>query len=78
MPATGPPASTSPRPKSPRAMATAAKRVFILADHAKIGLTSRVGFCPVERIDTLITDARAEGSEGLAALRARITTVVVA
>jgi len=40
-------------------MATAAKRVFILADHAKIGLTSRVGFCPVERIDTLIVDARA-------------------
>ena len=47
-----------------RAMATAAKRVFILADHAKIGLTSRVGFCPVERIDTLIVDARAEGSPG--------------
>jgi len=33
-------------------MATAAKRVFILADHGKIGPISRVGFCPVERIDT--------------------------
>ena len=59
-------------------MASAARRVVILADHAKIGLTSRVGFCPVERIDTLITDARAEGSAGLTALRARIATVVVA
>lgn len=61
-----------------RAMATAAKRVFILADHAKIGLTSRVGFCPVERIDTLIIDAHAEGSSGLTALRSKIATVVVA
>jgi DeoR/GlpR family transcriptional regulator of sugar metabolism len=61
-----------------RAMASAAKRVFILADHAKIGLTSRVGFCPVGRIDTLITDARAEGSPGLAALRSEIETVIVA
>jgi len=43
-----------------------------------IGLTSRAGFCAVERIDTLITDARAEGSERLAALRAKIATVVVA
>ena len=52
--------------------------MFILADHAKIGLTSRVGLCPVERIDTLIIDARAEGSSGLTALRSKIATVVVA
>jgi DeoR/GlpR family transcriptional regulator of sugar metabolism len=61
-----------------RAMASAAKRVFILADHAKIGSTSRVGFCPVERIDTLITDTRAERSAGLAALREKVATVVIA
>jgi len=61
---------------APAPWATAAKRVFILADHAKIGLTSRVGFCPVERVDTLIIGARAEGSSGLTALRSKIATVV--
>jgi DeoR/GlpR family transcriptional regulator of sugar metabolism len=61
-----------------RAMASAAKRVFILADHSKIGSTSRVGFCPVERIDTLITDARAEGSAELGRLREKVANVVVA
>ncbi len=60
-----------------RAMAAAARRVFILADHSKIGQTSRVGFCPVERIDTLITDSRAADNPALAAFHTAATTVMI-
>jgi len=61
-----------------RAMAVAAKRVLILADHSKIGQTSRVAYCAPERIDTLITDARAADEAALGALRGVIGEVVIA
>jgi DeoR family transcriptional regulator, fructose operon transcriptional repressor len=61
-----------------RAMATNAKRVFILADHSKIGQTSRVAYCGVDHVDTLITDQRAADNHELTALRSAVRTVIVA
>jgi DeoR family transcriptional regulator, fructose operon transcriptional repressor len=61
-----------------RAMATNAKRVFILADHGKIGQESRVGYCAADRVDTLITDQRAADGPELSALRSVVRNVVVA
>ena len=50
------------------AMVGNAGRTVILADHSKIGQASRVSFCPVEGIDTLVTDARSRDLPELAAL----------
>lgn len=45
-----------------------ADRTVILADHSKLGQSSRVSFCPLERIDRLITDTRAAKAPGHAEL----------
>ncbi|WP_369930217.1 DeoR/GlpR family DNA-binding transcription regulator [Xanthomonas sp. NCPPB 2632] len=51
-----------------RAMCSNARRIVIAADHSKIGVRSRVAWCPADRIDLLVTDRRAEKSRGIAAL----------
>jgi DeoR/GlpR family transcriptional regulator of sugar metabolism len=51
-----------------RAMCANARRIVIAADHSKIGVRSRVAWCPADRIDLLVTDRRAEKSRGIAAL----------
>lgn len=61
-----------------RAMAHHARQLFILADHSKIGLCSRVSYCDVARIDHLITDRKAAQREAYAALVGRVASVVVA
>ena len=61
-----------------RAMAGQAMRTVILADHSKIGQTSRVSFCPLERIDRLITDGKAPRSPGHAALAKAGCPIVLA
>lgn len=38
------------------AMVNNADKVLLLADHSKIGKVSRVSYCPIKRIDFLITD----------------------
>lgn len=43
-----------------QAMAQAAERRVILADHSKIGVRSRMRFCAAEQVDVLVTDAAAE------------------
>jgi DeoR/GlpR family transcriptional regulator of sugar metabolism len=42
-----------------RSMSLHAKRTVIAADHSKIGIRSRVGYCTPERMDVLVTDRRA-------------------
>ena len=42
-----------------RAMSTNARMTVIAADHSKIGVRSRVGYCLPKDIDVLITDRRA-------------------
>ena len=46
-----------------RAAVESAKRVMVLADHTKIGVDSMVQTVPTDRIDTLVTDARADTQE---------------
>lgn len=43
-----------------RAMCRQSRHVVILADHSKLGQSSRVQFCDMERIDTVITDSKAQ------------------
>ncbi len=52
-----------------RAMIERAERVVVLADHSKLGHTSRIQICGCDRIDLLVTDRKANPS-ALAELRA--------
>lgn len=61
-----------------RAMVAGARRVVILADHGKIGIASRVSYCPVSRIDRLVTDAKAAASPAFGELRACVVDIVLA
>ncbi len=60
-----------------RAMVGNADRVILLADHSKIGQASRVSFCPLDGIETLVTDAVSETVEGFAAIAGRLRNLVV-
>ncbi|CAL96444.1 DeoR/GlpR family DNA-binding transcription regulator [Azoarcus olearius] len=61
-----------------RAMAERAAHRVILADHSKIGESSRVSYCPVGSIDTLVTDGRARKLSALAEIEKAGPEVVVA
>lgn len=61
-----------------RAMCRQSRHVVILADHSKLGQTSRVQFCEMERIDTLITDSKAQKMTALADFRKSGSALVVA
>jgi DeoR/GlpR family transcriptional regulator of sugar metabolism len=58
-----------------RAMVGNAEQVFILADYSKIGVESRVSFCPPERIDLLITNRKASEAPALSELSAKLERV---
>ncbi|ACS86186.1 DeoR/GlpR family DNA-binding transcription regulator [Musicola paradisiaca] len=60
------------------AMANHARHCIILADHSKLGVTSRVVYAPPTRIDTLITDAVAADHADLPALQAACGQVLLA
>lgn len=60
-----------------RAMAAQAQQVVILADHSKIGQTSRVAYARPADIDIVITDAKARELPGLAPLRKACQQVMV-
>ncbi len=61
-----------------RAMGQQAQRVVILADHSKIGHSSRVSYVKTADIDTLITDTKARTLPGLVALQRGGTKVILA
>ncbi|BCO27118.1 HTH-type transcriptional repressor GlcR [Rhodoferax lithotrophicus] len=61
-----------------RAMSTQARHTVILADHSKIGQSSRVSFCSVDKIYQLITNKRAQHLAHLATLRDAGCKVVLA
>jgi DeoR family fructose operon transcriptional repressor len=58
-----------------RAMCTHARRVLIAADHAKIGVRSRVGYCPLKQVDVLVTDRRAVRSKVIQNIAASVGSV---
>jgi len=61
-----------------RAMAENAKSVVLLADHAKLGVPSRISYCPADGVDVLVTDAGAAETPSLAAVRAKVGEVIFA
>ena len=61
-----------------RAMAENAERVVILADYSKLGVQSRISFCPAERIDVLVTNQRASEEVAFEALKAGLKEIILA
>ncbi|WP_288083001.1 DeoR/GlpR family DNA-binding transcription regulator [Shinella sp.] len=60
------------------AMARQAAKITILADHAKIGVTSRKCVCPTGEIDYVVVDSKARERPGFAALESTVAELVVA
>lgn len=60
------------------AMARQSTSIAILADHAKIGVTSRICVCPPGEIDYLVVDAKARARPGFAALESAVKQLIVA
>ncbi|CAG4887095.1 DeoR/GlpR family DNA-binding transcription regulator [Paraburkholderia saeva] len=61
-----------------RAMVNNADRVVILADYSKIGQRSRIAYCPVNRIDLLITNRKATEAVGFPTLKRKLEQVILA
>jgi len=61
-----------------RAMSTQAMRVVILADHSKIGQSSRVSYIARADIDTVVTNSRARDLQGFTALKLAGSQIIVA
>lgn len=59
-----------------RAMSSHARRTIIAADHSKIGMRSRVGYCALDAIDVLVTDRRAEKNAAMKAIAKGVGEVV--
>ena len=58
-------------------MVARARRVVIIADSSKLGAHAFARICPVERVDTLVTDSGAT-PETVAAFEAAGVTVICA
>ena len=58
------------------AMIAQARRSVILVDHEKVGITSRVQYCPPEQLDTVVCD-RAAPAAAIADLRRRGVRVII-
>jgi len=52
--------------------------VILIADHSKIGVTSRVRFCELDQISTLVTDKKARALPALVSLSRVIGSVMIA
>lgn len=61
-----------------RAMVANSAGVVLIADHSKIGVTSRVRFCELDRVSALVTDKKAKALPALAALSNAVGRVIVA
>jgi DeoR/GlpR family transcriptional regulator of sugar metabolism len=61
-----------------RAMAANARRVIVLADDERIGRSARVSYCAADRVATLVTNRKAEATEGYDGLAATVGNVVLA
>jgi DeoR/GlpR family transcriptional regulator of sugar metabolism len=59
-------------------MVANADRVVVLADYSKIGQRSRITWCPLERIDVLITNAKAAEAAGFTSLKRKLRRVLLA
>lgn len=60
-----------------RAALRSARRTIVVADASKLGAVAFAKLCPIEQVDTVVTDSRAS-AEQVAALRAAGVAVIVA
>ncbi len=60
------------------AMARQATKIAILADHAKIGVTSRKCVCPIGEVDYVVVDSKARERPGFAALQEAVAELLLA
>jgi len=61
-----------------RAMVRQASQTILLADHSKLGLSSRMQYASIEQIAVLVTDSGATGAQALVELERALPKVVVA
>lgn len=61
-----------------RAMTEQAGRLILLADHTKLGLTSRMSYASIRQIATLVTDSGAQPLPAFNALKALLPQVLLA
>lgn len=61
-----------------RAMTHQAGQLILLADHSKLGLTSRMNYAAISEVTTLVTDSGASSLPALAALQNVLPAVIVA
>ena len=61
-----------------RAMVANSASVILIADHSKIGVTSRVRFCELDRVSAIVTDRKAKRLPALDALSNVVGRVIVA
>lgn len=61
-----------------RAMSRYAERTVILADHTKIGVKGKIGYCPATKIDTLIVDSQAQTLPSWGSVESALNNVLVA
>jgi DeoR/GlpR family transcriptional regulator of sugar metabolism len=59
-------------------MAQQATQLILLADHSKLGLTSRMNYAAIKDITALITDSGAASLAAFAALEKALPEVVLA
>jgi DeoR family transcriptional regulator, aga operon transcriptional repressor len=76
-PSTGVSNLNLPEAEVKRAMIAAAARRIVLADATKLGVRTLAPVCPIDQVDVLVTDARADSAH-VAALRERGVDVVIA
>lgn len=60
------------------AMARQAGRLILLADHSKLGLSSRMNYASIQQVSTLVTDSGAENLPALNALKGVLPQVILA
>lgn len=60
-----------------QAMVRNARKVLILADYSKIGLSSRISYCASSKVEMLFTNAQAVEQKGYEALAAKVGEVVL-
>ncbi|MCX8958410.1 DeoR/GlpR family DNA-binding transcription regulator [Erwinia psidii] len=61
-----------------RAMARQASQLILLADHSKLGLTSRLNYAAISDVATLVTDSGASSLPAFAALEKVLPLVIIA
>jgi DeoR/GlpR family transcriptional regulator of sugar metabolism len=59
-----------------RKIITRAKRVYLIADHSKAGITQFATICPLDALDGLITDQRPDDALVEALARARVELLI--